>query len=180
MPVYDASARRDAAAYARRYFARSITLDTFLMYFADSDDPLIRALEDALVHEPRRGGLLGLRDRWWQSRYWQPVERLLAELERGSDGEVPAERVYPKTTLWGLVLGAGLLLIVGLLAAQKLSELLHDLLRQGGLPSLWAALWRSVLVGTLALVTAAGLEGWMYRVRLYRTRKIHDGDSPQR
>ena len=63
----------------------------------------IRALEDALVHEPRRGGLLRLRDRWWQSRYRQPVERLLIELERGSEGEVPAERVYPRITLWGLV-----------------------------------------------------------------------------
>jgi hypothetical protein len=57
MPVYDDAVRRDAAAYARRYFARTITLDTFLRYFADSDDPLIRALEDALVHEPRRGGV---------------------------------------------------------------------------------------------------------------------------
>ncbi|HWM91024.1 MAG TPA: hypothetical protein VN493_09675 [Thermoanaerobaculia bacterium] len=172
MPVYDAAARRDAAAYARRYFARTITLDTFLRTFADSGDPLIRALEDALIHEPRRGGLLGLRDRWWQSRYWQPVEQLLHELDRGSAGEVPAERVYPKTTLWGLVLGAVLLLWAGVLAARNLSELLNDLLQGQGLLSFWSALWRSSLVGTLALVTAAGLEGWMYRLHLYRTRKI--------
>lgn len=176
MAVYDDAVRRDAAAYARRYFARTITLDTFLMYFADSDDPLIRALEDALIHEPRRGGLLGLRDRWWQTRYWQPVERLLSELDRGAEGEVPAERVYPKITLWGLVLGAALLLWVGLVAAQSLSELLKDLFYRGGLSSLWAALWRSVFVGTLALVTAAGLEGWIDRLQLYRTRKFHDGD----
>ena len=32
--------------FARRYFARTITLDTFLRYFADSEDPLIRVLED--------------------------------------------------------------------------------------------------------------------------------------
>lgn len=176
MAVYDDAVRRDAAAYARRYFARTITLDTFLMYFADSDDPLIRALEDALIHEPRRGGLLGLRDRWWQTRYWQPVERLLHELDRGAEGEVPAERVYPKITLWGLVLGAALLLWVGLAAAQGLSELLKDLLYRGGLSSLWSALWRSLFVGTLALVAAAGLEGWIDRLQLYRTRKLHDGE----
>lgn len=176
MPVYDHAVRRDAAAYARRYFARTITLDTFLRYFADSDDPLIRALEDALIHEPRRGGLLGLRDRWCQTRYWQPVERLLCELDKGSEGEVPSERVYPKITLWGLILGAALLLWVGLAAAQSLSELLKDLFYRGGLSSLWSALWRSVFVAILALVTAAGLEGWMYRVQLYRTRKFNDGD----
>ena len=176
MPVYDDAVRRDAAAYARRYFARTITLDTFLRIFADSDDPLIRALEDALIHEPRRGGPLGLRDRWWQTRYWQPVERLLGELDRGAEGEVPTERVYPKITLWGLVLGAALLLWVGLLAAQNLSELLKDLLYRGGLSSLWSALWRSTFVGTLALLTVAGLEGWIYRLQLYRTRKLHDGD----
>jgi len=176
MPVYDDAVRRDAAAFARRYFARTITLDTFLRMFADSGDPLIRALEDALIHEPRQGGMMGLRDQWWQARYWQPVERLLHELERGSAGEVPSERVYPKITLRGLVLGAALLLWVGLLAAQNLSELLKDLLYRGGLSSLWTALWRSTFVGTLAILTAAGLEGWMHHLHLYRTRKFHDGD----
>jgi hypothetical protein len=176
MPVYDDAARRDAATFARRYFAKTITLDTFLRMFADSDDPLIRALEDALINEPRRGGMMGLRDRWWQAQYWQPVERLLSELERGSAGEVPSERVYPKITLWGLVLGAALLLWVGLLAAQNLSELLKDLLYRGGLSSLWSALWRSMFVGTLAILTAAGLDGWIHHLYLYRTRKFHVGD----
>ena len=36
----------------------------------------------------------------------------------------------------------------------------------------WNALWRSVLVGSLALVTGAGLDSWIYRLRLYRTRKL--------
>jgi ABC-type sugar transport system permease subunit len=36
----------------------------------------------------------------------------------------------------------------------------------------WNALWRTVIVGTLATVAAAGLEGWIYRLRLYRTRKF--------
>jgi hypothetical protein len=175
MPVYDDAARRDAAAYARRYFARTITLDTFLMFVADSDDPLIRALEDALVHEPRRDGFLGLRERWWHSRYWPPVEQLLHELDRGSAGQVPRERIYPRITLAALVAGAALLLWIGLLAARHLSELL-TLLDSGGLLSFWGALWRSVFVGSLALATALGLEDWIHRLRLYRTRKLHDGD----
>lgn len=68
MPVYDAAARRDVADYARRYFAGKITLETFLEYSRGSRDPLILALRDALVHEPPREGLCGLRDRWWRSR----------------------------------------------------------------------------------------------------------------
>jgi hypothetical protein len=170
MPVYDAAVRHDAASFARRYFARTITLDTLMEYFGDSGDPLIEALLDALAHEPPRGGFLGLRDRWWQSRYWGPVERLLGELDKGAAGQVPAERVYPRTTLWGLVFGAAFLLWASLFAAQNLARLLTDLHRGVSL-SFWDALWRSLVVGTLALVSAAGLEGWIYRVYLYRTRK---------
>ncbi len=177
MPVYDAVIRRDAASFARRYFAGTMTLDTFSRYFADSDDPLVRALLDAVVHEPRRGGLLGARDWWWRSRYWLPVERLLAELDKGEAGRVPAERIYPRITLWGLVVGGLALLWAGLFAAQNLAQLLSDL-QQGALLSFWSALWKAMLVGTFALVTAAGLEGWIYRLHLYRTRKIRvRGDS---
>jgi hypothetical protein len=176
MPVYDAATRRDAAAFARRYFAKTITLDTFLAYSAGSDDPLIEALADALVHEPPRGGFLGLRARWWQSRYWKPVEQLLAELDRGSAGQVPAERVYPRITLWGLILGAAFLLGAGLFAARNLNQLLTDIYRGPSL-SFWNALWRTLVVSTLAMVTAAGLEGWIYRLRLYRTRKLSNGDG---
>jgi len=175
MPVYDAATRRDAAAFARRYFAKTITLDTFLAYCAGSGDPLILALADALVHEPARGGYLGLRDWWWRSRYWKPVEQLLAELDKGSAGQVPAERVYPRITLWGLVIGAAFLLGAGLFAARNLNQLLTDIYRGPSL-SFWNALWRTVVVGTLAMVTAAGLEGWIYGLRLYRTRKLSSGD----
>jgi hypothetical protein len=177
MPAYDAAVRHEAAAFARRYFARTVTLDTCLEYFADSGDPLIQALLDALVHEPPRGGLLGLRDWWWRSRYRAPVGRILDELDKGAAGQVPKERVYPRTTLWGLVLGAAFLLWAGVSAARDLADLLTDIHRGGALP-FWSALWRSMVVGTLALVTAAGLEGWIYRVHLYRTRKIPGvGDS---
>jgi hypothetical protein len=175
MPLYDAAVRHEAAAFARRYFARTITLDTLLEYFADSGDPLIQALLDALAHEPPRGGFLGLRDWWWRSRYWGPVERLLGELDKGAAGRVPAERVYPRTTLWGLILGAAFVLWAGLFAAQHLAKLLTDLHRGVAL-SFWDALWRSLVVGTLALVAMAGLEGWIYRVSLYRTRRISTDD----
>lgn len=171
MPVYDAEIRLDAAKYARRYFAGTITLDTFLRMFGDSGDPLVRAVGDALAHEPRRHGLLGFRDHWWRSRYWREVEGLLVELEKGADGQVPAERVYPRITLWGLILGAAFLLWAALFAARNLETLLSDLQR-GAVLTPWAALWRALLVGTLGLVAAAGLEGWIHRLRLYRTRKI--------
>ena len=171
MPDYDATVRRDVAAFARRYFAGTITLEIFLRYSAGTDDPLIRALAEALVHEPPKDGLLGLRERWWRSRFWQPVERLLAELDKGSDGQVPVERVYPQITLWGLVILAALVLWAGLFAARNLEQLLADIYRAGAL-SFWDALGRAILVGTFALVTAAGLESWIHRLRLYRTRKL--------
>jgi hypothetical protein len=171
MLVYDSAVRRDAAAYARRFFARTITLDTYLEYFADSGDPLIRALVEALVHEPRRDGLLGLREKWWRTRYWASVERLLEQLEKGSAGELPVERVYPRVGLWSLVIGGLLLMWAGLSAAEHLGRLLNDIQRSGAL-SFWNALSRSVTVGALALVTAAGLEGWIDRLQLYRTRRI--------
>jgi hypothetical protein len=163
--------RRDVAVYARRYFARTITLDTFLQYSAGTDDPLIEALQDALVHEPPRDGHFGLRDWWWRSQYWQPVERLLGELDKGSAGRVPAERVYPRISLWSLVLGAAFLLWAGLFAARHLSQLLTEIDRGAAL-SLWDALWRSLVVGAVGMVTAAGLESWIYRLHLYRTRKL--------
>jgi hypothetical protein len=180
MAVYDATARRDTAAFARRYFADTITLDTFLEYSAGAHDPLIRALREALLHEPPREGFFGLRDRWWQSRYWQPVERLLGELDKGSAGEVPAERIYPRITLWSLVLGAAFLLWAALFAARHLDQLLTDVSQGASL-----SFWNTLAVGTLAMVTVTGLQGWIYRLRLYRTRKLptgdgHSGKSPGR
>lgn len=177
MAVYDAAVRRDVAAYARRYFARTITLDTFVEYTSASNDPLILALRDALVHEPPKGGFFGLRDWWWQSRYWKPVEHLLAELDKGAAGQVPAERVYPRITLWSLFFGAVFLLWAGLFAARNLDELLTDLYRGISLP-FWDALWRIVVVSTLAMVTVLGIEGWIHRLRLYRTRKLSSDDAP--
>lgn len=177
MAVYDAAARRDVAAYARRYFARTITLDTFVEFTSASNDPLILALRDALVHEPPREGFFGLRDRWWRSRFREPVEQLLAELNKGAAGEVPAERVYPRITLPGLVLSATVLLWAGLFAARNLDQLLTDLWRGISLP-FWDALWRIAVVGTLAMVTVLGIEGWIHRLRLYRTRKLSDDDTP--
>ena len=179
MPVYDAAIRLDAAAFARRYFARKVTLDTCLQYFTGTDDPLIQALVDAMVHEPRRGGLLGLRDWWWRSRYWEPVERLVVELEKGAAGQAPAERIYPRISLWSLVFGAAFLVWAGLFAARNLDALLTDLFRGRSLP-FWDALGRSVTVATLALVTVAGIEGWFDRWRLYRTRKFPAGGRASR
>lgn len=179
MSLYDAAARHDAAAFARRYFARTITLDTFLAYCAGSDDPLIHALADAMVHEPSRSGLFGVRDWWWRSQYWKPVERLLHELDKGVAGEVPAERVYPRITFRGLLFGAVFLLCAALFAARHLDQLLTDI-QSGGALSFANALWRSVTVGTLALVTGAGLESWINRLQLYRTRKIVQGRGASR
>lgn len=179
MAVYDAAIRHDVAAFARRYFARTITLDTFLAYCAGTDDPLIHALADAMVHEPAPTGLFGVREWWWRSRYWGPVGRLLDELDKGAAGEVPAERVYPRITFQGLLISALLLLCAALFAARHLDQLLADI-HSGGALSLWSALWRSVTVGTLALVTGAGLESWINRLQLYRTRKIVQGRGASR
>ncbi len=129
MAVYDAAARRDVAAYARRYFARTITL-----------------------------------------------EQLLAKLDKGAVGQVPAERVYPWTTLWGLVFGAAFFLWAGLFAARNLDRLLTGLYRGLSLP-FWDAPWRIVVVSTLAMVTVWGTEGWIHRLYLYRTRKLSSDDT---
>jgi hypothetical protein len=177
MPDYDAATRRDVAAFSRRYFAGTITLDTFLAYSAGSNDPLIHALREALVREPSRGGFWGLRDRWWQSQYWKPVERLLGELDKGAAGRVPAERVYPRISLWSLVLGAILLLWAGLFVARHLDQILTDVDRGASL-----SFWNALAVGTLGMMTATGLQGWIHRLRLYRTRKLSSdgGTSGQR
>lgn len=171
MADYDATVRRDVAAFARRYFAGTITLDTFLRYCGAHDDPLVRALADALVHEPPSEGLLGLRERWWRSRFWAPVERLLGELDKGAEGQVPVERVYPRISFGGLVVLAAVVLWAGLYAARNLEELLSDIYRSGAL-SFWDALWRATFVGTMALLAAAGIESWIHRLQLYRTRKL--------
>jgi hypothetical protein len=89
---------------------------------------------------------------------------------------VPAERVYPRITLWSLVFRAAFLLGAGLFAAQNLNQLLTDIYRGPSL-SFWNALWRTLVVSTLAIVTAAGLEGWLHGLRLYRTRKLSNGDG---
>lgn len=180
MPVYDAAVRRDVADYARRYFAGKITLETFLEYSAGTRDPLILALRAALVHEPPREGLLGLRERWWRSRFLEPVKRLLQELDQGSAGQVPTERVYPRIALWQLVCSALFLLVASLVAARHLNLLLTDLHQGVSLP-FWDALWRSTMVGTLGMVAGAGLDGWIYRLHLYRTRKfLTDSEDPGR
>jgi hypothetical protein len=57
------------------------------------------------------------------------------------------------------------------LRAQNLEKFLTDISRVGSLP-FWDALWRSLLVGTIALAPPPAWEGWMDRLRLYRTRKL--------
>lgn len=169
--TYDAEARRDAASFARRYFAGSLTLEVFLEALVESRDPLIQALIDAVLHEPRRGGVLGLSDRGWETKYWQPLQRLVAELEKGTEGAIPEERIYPRITLWILLGWALLVLLAGLAAAEHFVHLWKSLQEAQSFP-LWKALGRSLAASILCMAAMAGWKGWVYRLYLYRTRKI--------
>jgi len=172
--IYDAEARRDAGSLARRYFAGTLTLDVFLEALVESRDPLIQALVDAVLHEPQRGGLLGLSDRRWRAEYWLPLQRLVAELEKGAEGTVPEERIYPRITVRILLGWALLALFAGLAAAEHFVHLWTSLQEAQSFP-LWPALGRSLAASVLSMAALAGWKGWVYRLYLYRTRKISVG-----
>jgi hypothetical protein len=70
---------------------------------------------------------------------------------------------------------AGILLFLlwaGLFAARHLDQLLTDVSRGASI-----SFWNALTVGSLGMVTATGLQGWIYRLRLYRTRKLQTGDG---
>jgi hypothetical protein len=169
--TYDDEARRDAARFARRYFAGTVTLDVFLEAVVASPDPMVQALVDAVLHEPQRGGLLGLSDRRWRAEYWLPLERLVAELEKGAAGVIPEERIYPRITVWILLGWALLVLFASLWAAEHFVGLWTALQEAQSFP-LWKALGRSFAASVLTMAAFSSWKGWVYRLYLYRTRKI--------
>lgn len=169
--IYDAEARRDAALFARRYFSGTLTLDVFLEALVESRDPMVQALIDAVLHEPRRGGFLGLSDRRWSNEYWLPLQQLVAELDKGAQGAIPAERIYPRITVWTLLGRALLVLFSGLAAAGSFVHLWQALQEAQSFP-FWGALGRSLAASVLSMAMLAGWKGWVYRLYLYRTRKI--------
>lgn len=169
--IYDAEARRDAARFTRRYFSGTLTLEVFLEGLATSHDPLIQAMVDAVLHEPQRGGLLGLSDRRWRAEYWLPLERLVAELEKGAAGAVPEERIYPRITVWILLGWALLVLFASLWAAEHFVRLWTALQEAQSFP-LWQALGRSFAASVLTIAAFSSWKGWVYRLYLYRTRKV--------
>jgi hypothetical protein len=170
----DEETRRYAAVLGRRYFAGSVTLETLLEHFGESDDPLIRALLDAVLHEPRKGSL-GVSQRHWDQQFWQPVSKLLAELEKGEAGEAPRERIYPRATIRSL-LGWSLFT---LWAAAAALENLIKLMQALGEPTFpfWRVAFRSLAVAVLASSSWVAIRETLYRIHLYRTRRDPYGST---
>jgi hypothetical protein len=168
--MYDGETRRYAAALGRRYFEGTVTVQTLFQSFGDSEDPLVQALLEAVLHEPRRG-FLGITERGWHRQFWTPVAGLLAELAKGEAGQAPRQRVYPRA-------GVGRILLWGLITlwaaagtvdqANEIWKLLHA---SSSFP-LSEALLRTLGLALLMLAAWAGYCTASYQVHLFRTREI--------
>lgn len=166
----DGETRRLAATLGRRYFAGTVTFEYLFGELEDVTDPLILALLEALLHEPRKG-FFGVSESQWQRQFATPVSALLDELERGEAGQIPSERVYPKVTLRG-ILGWSLFPLATAATTLDNAHRLYLTLREAtALPYLVVAL-RSLAIAVLALLTLRGVRAIRHLIELYRTR--HD------
>lgn len=161
--------RQRAAAFVRRYLDGTMTLSVLCEDLAASDDPLIRATVAAVLHEPQRKGFVTVSEKQWRRTYWEPLQGLLGELDKGPAGAAPEERPVPVVgirhilgwSLFSLWAGAG--------AAEKVVEIWRALAS----PSLpfWSLLFHTLGVVLLSFATLAGIGAVRYRVFLYRTRR---------
>jgi hypothetical protein len=126
-------------------------------HFGASDDPLIRELLLAIVHEPRRG-FFGVRESRWRRSFWTPVSQLLGELEKGDRGHSPALSAVPRVTVWTLI---GLALFI-IWAGAAAAEHALTLWRRQGPP--WE--WIVHAFGTVIMSFAAAMGVVLLRDRL--------------
>ncbi len=159
--MIDGETRKYAAILARRHFAGTVTAVAMFEHFGASDDPLIRELLLAILHEPQRG-FFGVRESRWRRSFWTPVSQLLDELEKGDDGHVPAESALPRVTAWTLIGLALFIIWTGTTAAR------HALALWRGEGQPWE--WFVHALGTVIMTVAAAAAVMLLRGRLMLRR----------
>lgn len=162
--------RQRAAAFVRRYLDGTMTLSVLYEDLEESDDPLIRAAVAAVLHEPRRKGFVSVSEKQWRRTYWEPLQRLLGELDKGPTGVAPEERPVPVVRIRHIVGWVLFSLWAGAAAAEKVVEIWRALADSPSLP-FWSLLFYTFGAVVLSLATLAGIGAVRDRVFLYRTRR---------
>ena len=159
----DGDTRKYAAALGRRHLEGTVTVQTLFEHFGGSSDPLIQALLQGASRQPRRG-FFGVGERAWRRHFLEPFVAVIEELEKGEQGRVPVERLYPATSPW-------VLLVWGLFTLWAGASLVEGLLQWLGVLAPRPRQRLDALTMTLqAVATVIGIlmlhgEWWMYRAR---------------
>jgi hypothetical protein len=175
--MFDGETRRYAAALGRRYFQGTVTFHTLFQTFGDSRDPLVQALLEAILHEPRRG-FLGVRERAWYRQFWLPVSGLLAELDKGEAGQAPSQRVYPRSGI-GRILVWALITLWACAGTVDQANHLWKLLHASASFPLSETLLRSLGLALLMLAAWGAYCTSCYQLHLFRTREIRAEAAPE-
>ena len=162
--------RQKAAAFVRRYLDGTLTLSVLYEDLAESDDPLIRATVAAVLHEPQRKGFVAVSEKQWRRTYWEPLQRLLGELDKGPAGAAPEERPVPVVGIRHILGWTLFSLWAGAAAAESVVEAWRALVDSPTLP-LWSLLFCTFGAVVMSLATLSGIGAVRYRVFLYRTRR---------
>ena len=162
-PIVDGETRKYAAALGRRHLEGTVTVQTLFEHFGGSHDPLIQALLEVAGRQPRRG-FFGIGERAWRHTFREPLVAVIEELERGEQGRIPVERLYPATSPWILLgVGAFTLWAGGLVAEELLQRLGVITPRQRrGLDTLTMTL--AAFAAAIGVLRLYG-EWWLYRAR---------------
>ena len=72
--------RHAAAEAGRAFLAQELSFEEFMRRFADSEDDLVSDLVDLIVHEPQRGGVLGVSEEVW-AQYQSQVKSAIVALD---------------------------------------------------------------------------------------------------
>ena len=162
--MIDGENRKYAATLARRYFDGTVTVEAMFQHFGTSEDPLIRELLLAILHEPKRG-FWGVRESRWRRSFWAPVSELLDELEKGEGGQAPSTSAVPRVTPWAFVGFSVFTLWTGALAAE------HALAVWRGAAPTWELVAHAIGTVIMTVAAAAGVIMLRSRVMLYRIRR---------
>lgn len=164
----DGEQRRHAAQLGRRYLEGTVTRETLLEELGGSGDPLIKALVEAVVHEPQRG-FAGISEKRWRRKFREPVFLLLSELRKGESGVVPTRRVYPVVTGWTLAGWTLFIVFAGACALEDALEL-QDALRKSEPLLSWTVLFASLETAVTTFATWMGVLVLRRSISLFRTR----------
>jgi hypothetical protein len=166
--MVDETERTEAAVLARRYLAGTLEREVFLERFSETTDPLIQAVGEAILFEPPRSRL-PLSKRKWEREFRQPVEALIAELEKGEAGIAPETRVAPRVTVPRILGWALFALFAGASAAEHAVKIWRLVRYELQFP-LWRLLYHSAALAVLSLATLVMVGYVLTQVNLYRTR----------